>query len=100
MRAYLFLLVVSGLPAVAQNETNMSCVERLEIPSYPILAKQARITGVLTVTVPLGPDASAGRISSQWASQWNSVSKPEGLFLPVIEKSLLESRFAKSCAGK
>lgn len=100
MRACLLLLLSSGILAVAQTETNIACVERLEIPAYPTLAKQARIAGVLTTTVLLGPEASVGRITSEWSSQSISGSKPESIFLPVVEKSLRASTFAKSCAGK
>ena len=53
-----FLLILAGLPLMAQTETNIACVERLEIPTYPILATQARITGVMTTTVLLGADAA------------------------------------------
>jgi len=95
MRAYLFLLILSVLPAVAQPETKIGCVERLEIPTYPPLAKQARIAGFLT-TLLLGPEASVGTITLDWSSQ----SKQENIFLPVVEKSLRASTFSKSCAGK
>jgi hypothetical protein len=37
---------------------------------------------------------------SVWNSQWTSGSKPESLFLLVVEKSLRVSTFAKSCADK
>jgi hypothetical protein len=85
---------------MAQTETNISCVERLEIPEYPPLAKAARIAGALTVAVQLGPDSSVGNVSSEWSPQWASVAKMAGIFVPVVEKSLRESKFAKSCAGK
>jgi hypothetical protein len=96
MRACLFLLSLTVLPAIAQTEMNIACVERLEIPAYPALAKQARIAGVLTTTVLLGPEASVGTITSDW----NSRSEQENFFLPVVEKSLRASTFAKSCGGK
>jgi hypothetical protein len=51
---------------------------------------------VLTSTVLLGPEASVETI----ASDWNSRSKQENLFVPFVEKSLRASTFAKSCAGK
>jgi len=100
MHTYLFLLILAGLQAIAQIETNIACVERLEIPAYPALPKQARIAGVLTTIVLLGPEASVGGITSDWSSQRSSGSKIENLFLPGVEKSLRASTFAKSCAGK
>jgi hypothetical protein len=98
MRAY--LLILAGLPLMAQTETNIACLERLEIPTYPPLAKQARIAGALTVAIQLGPDSSVGNVSSEWSPQWASVAKMAGIFVPVVEKSLRESKFAKSCSGK
>jgi hypothetical protein len=98
MRAY--LLILAGLPLMAQIETNIACVERLEIPTYPPLPKQARIAGTLTVGVQLGPDAAVGSISSEWTPQQASVSKSGGLFVPDVEKSLRASAYLKSCANK
>jgi hypothetical protein len=100
MRTCFFLLTLSALPALAQTETNIACVERLEVPAYPVLAKQARIAGVLTTEVLVGPDASVEKISSQWDSQWAAGSKADSIFSSVVEKSLRASTFAKSCAGK
>lgn len=99
MRAYLLLLILS-VPTMAQMETNIACVERLDIPTYPPLAKAARIAGALTTTVLVGSDASVEKIASEWDSQWASGSKADGIFLPTVEKSLRASTFAKSCAGK
>jgi hypothetical protein len=94
MRVY--LLILAGLPLVAQIDTNMACVERLEIPTYPALAKQARIAGVLTASVRLGPEGSIGKISSQFVPE----STKSVMFASAIEESLRASIFAKSCAGK
>jgi hypothetical protein len=96
MRACLLLLLFSGIPAVAQSETNIACVERLEIPAYPILAMQARIAGALTATVLLGSDASVGKISAEWSSTF----KKGDMFQSAVEKSLRSSTFASACAGK
>jgi hypothetical protein len=95
MRAY--LLILAGLPLLAQTETNIACVERLEIPAYPLVAKQARISGVLTATVLLGHDASVVKTSSEWDSEFK---KNEPLFLRDVEKSLRASSFARVCADK
>jgi len=95
MRVCLFLLI-SGLAAVAQTETNIACVERLEIPTYPPLAQQARVAGVLTASMQLGADGSIVEISSQFAP----THKKEGMLVSVVEESLRASTFAKSCAGK
>ena len=81
---------------MAQTDTNMACVERLEIPTYPPLAKQARIAGVLTASVRVGADGSIGNISSQFVPE----STKSVMFASAVEESLRASMFAKSCAGK
>jgi len=73
-----------------------SCVERLEIPTYPALAKQARVAGVLTASVRLGADGSIANISSQVVPE----STKSVMFVSAAEESLRASVFAKSCAGK
>jgi len=45
--------------AFAQDtESNMSCVGRLQMPVYPPLANQARISGQVTATVVVASDGS------------------------------------------
>jgi hypothetical protein len=93
MRSY--LLILAGLPLMAQTETNIACVERLEIPTYPALAEQARITGAVIAEVVLGPGASVASISSA-----SDHGKAHPILLDTVEKSLRASKFAKACAGK
>ena len=93
MRAYLFIL--AGFPLVAQTETNIACMERLEIPTYPALAEQARITGTVIATVALGPGATVTSISSA-----SDHGKAHPILVGSVEKSLRASKFATACAGK
>jgi hypothetical protein len=93
MRAY--LLILAGLPLMAQTETNIACVERLEIPTYPALAEQARITGTVIATVVLGFGSSVASISSA-----SDHGKAHPLLIGGVEKSLRASKFANACAGK
>jgi len=95
MRVYLLLLISVSLPVTAQTETNIACVERLEIPSYPRLAGQARIQGLVITNVRLGPDGSVVSITST-----SEHGKPHPLLLPSVEKSVRSSIFLKTCAGK
>jgi outer membrane biosynthesis protein TonB len=81
---------------MAQTETNIACVERLEIPAYPPLAMQARIAGVFTASMRIGADGSIGNISSQFVPE----STKSVMFVSAVEESLRASVFAKSCAGK
>jgi hypothetical protein len=46
---FLLIFALCSWPALAQSnpeaDSNMSCVERLQMPVYPPLAQQARISG-------------------------------------------------------
>jgi hypothetical protein len=94
MRACFFLLTLGTLPAIAQSETNISCIERLEIPTYPKLADMARISGVVISNVLLGFNSTVVSIESKSAS-----GKAHPILLPSVEKAVRASRF-KECAGK
>ena len=89
------LLILLGLPLVAQTEANIACVERLQIPTYPILAAQARITGVVIANVLLGPNGSVDTIASA-----SDRGKAHPILLGGVEKSMRASTFAKACANK
>jgi hypothetical protein len=51
-------------PAVA-DASNAECVEKLEIPAIPPLARQARLAGTLSVTVTLDGKARVDRITAE-----------------------------------
>jgi hypothetical protein len=91
----LLILALCSWPAVAQTnqeaESNMSCVERLQMPVYPPLAAQARIGGSITATVVVASDGS---------TQTKFSSGAHRLLTPAVERALRASAFHKSCAGK
>jgi outer membrane biosynthesis protein TonB len=95
MRTPLPLLIVAAFPAFAQTDTNIACIERLDIPAYPPLAKQARISGAVTADVIVAPDGSAQSITSTTESE----TRPHPILLSSVERSLRTSTFAKTCAG-
>jgi hypothetical protein len=90
----LMLIACVGV-AFAQSDqdadANMSCVERLEMPVYPPLARQARIGGTITATVAVDATGSIQATLSRGAHQ---------LLSPAVEKSLRASKFRKACSGK
>jgi outer membrane biosynthesis protein TonB len=45
-------------PAPPPANANLSCIERMDIPMYPLLAQQARISGTVVVDVILSEAAS------------------------------------------
>jgi hypothetical protein len=63
MRLALFCFALVGTAYAQDSESNMSCVERLEMPVYPPLAATARISGNLTANVSISPDASIQKTS-------------------------------------
>ncbi len=81
---------------MAQTETNIACVERLEIPTYPILAKQARIAGAITANLTVRANGSAQSVTLTTESG----TRLHPILRPSVEESVGASSFAKACAGK
>jgi outer membrane biosynthesis protein TonB len=76
--------------AFAQDiQTNMSCVERLQMPVYPLLADQARLSGIVTATVLV---ASDGSIQTKVVGH--------SILGPAVEKAIRASAFRKTCDRK
>ena len=101
LRLSLLVVALSALAfpqGIAADETNASCIERLQMPVYPPLARQARLSGTYTVSVLLGPDASVQGISSEMESPISPSRK--SIFVPALEKSIRASSFLKGCSGK
>ncbi len=80
-----------------QDPTNAICAERIEIPSFPMLARQARLSGTLSVKVKLGPNGAVAEVSAE--SQLNN-DRAQPVLLTPIERALRKSRFRPNCAGK
>jgi len=83
--------------APEQGDSNMSCVERLEIPGYPALAAQARIQGTITVSVALASDGRVGKVETEAASKY---SQARSLFGTPVWKAIREAKFRADCGGK
>jgi Gram-negative bacterial TonB protein C-terminal len=73
-------------------ESNMSCVERLELPLYPPLANAARIRGTVTAIVTVSPDGTVQKTIAEVGAH--------RLLVPAVEKSVRASKFSKTCGGK
>ena len=87
----------SGQPGPAESPSNIECVEQLEIPDYPPLARQARIQVIQTVKVLLSDLATVQNIEQ---SLQGKVVKLDRFFKEGAEKALKNSRFSKTCGGK
>jgi hypothetical protein len=87
----------SGQPAPAESPSNIECVDQLEIPDYPPLARQARIQVIQTVKVLLSDQATIQNVEQ---SLQGKLVKLDGFFKEGAEKALKNSRFSKTCGGK
>jgi len=88
---------VSAQPEPGKSSSNIDCVERLEVPHYPPLARTARIQATQTAKVLLSDQASIQSI--ELSIQGKAVNTEE-FFKDGAEKSLKNSRFSKTCGGK
>jgi hypothetical protein len=77
-------------------DSNMSCVERLQMPAYPPLAAAARISGKLAVTVAISPGGAIQKASVD--VELGTVNAK--LLVPAVETALRASAFRSDCSGK
>jgi hypothetical protein len=89
-------IVSTPLVAAPADEPAMSCVERLEMPQYPGVARRARLRGDVSVTAVLNPDGSIKTV--QFAADTAKPSLPE-FFRAEIETALRRSKFSSACAA-
>jgi hypothetical protein len=87
----------SAQPGQAESPSNIECLERLEIPDYPPLARQAQIQVIQAVKVLLSDQATVQNVEQTLQGK---VVKLDGFFKEGAEKALKSSRFSKTCGGK
>jgi hypothetical protein len=87
----------SGQPEPVESPSNIECLEHLEIPDYPPLARTGRLQATQTVKVLLSDQATVQNI--ELSLQEKSVNLGT-LFKEGAEKALKNSRFSKTCGGK
>lgn len=73
------------------------CLQRLEMPSYPELARAARIQALASATISLSKKAVPQRINVKVE---RSTKTTEPLFKAAIERAIRNSRFEQSCQSK
>ena len=93
-----FFVLVIACPSFSQaretgNESESSCFERLEMPTYPPLARRARITQVVSLTIILGDGGTVSRVEGPAS---NVFSK---LFKNASEEAVRKSQFRAACTG-
>ena len=87
----------SGQAAPVEGSSNIECLERLELPDYPPLARMVRITSIQTVKILLSAQATMQSIESSAQTKTAATEKD---FRDSTEKALKNSLFSKTCGGK
>jgi len=68
-----------------QLDSYIDCVERFEVPDYPVIARAARIEANITTSAVLSPQASVQLIKSDARS---TPGRANGLLVEAVEKAL------------
>lgn len=89
MRLLLILAACGTIASAQDTETNMACVERLQMPLYPRLAQHASVSGRVTVRVAISAD---GAVKME--------SDGTRLLVPYVENAARASNFRKACGGR
>ena len=94
------LFGVAGQPvnASAQDSSNLICVEKMELPSYPPIAQQARLSGTITVKILLSATGSAQDVNVQADPKASGTAKD--LLGPVVANVIRRAAFDPNCGGK
>jgi hypothetical protein len=79
------------------DTSNMSCVERLDVPAYLRLADAARIAAKVTSVIRVGSDGRLQGVTSDVQAIGETV---KAAFLKSVEGAVRTSRFAAACAGR
>ena len=76
----------------------MMCVKRLQMPSYPPLARAAHLSIEVSAALTLTADGKIQSVVFEGATD----PRPENeqLFLPTIEQTIRASAFEPACAQK
>ncbi len=88
-----------GPADTASDAANAECVERVQVPDYPRLARSVRIGGSVKAVVTLGPDGAVGTVAT--STRVTGDSQGRGVLIaPAVEYALRHSLFVKTCANK
>jgi hypothetical protein len=100
--AALLLAMLEPRTGTTQNpfepETNIGCVERLQMPAYPAMARQAQVEATITASVLLAPKPT---VQQQVITQFKSkTQRAAAILMPTVEKAIQEASFRSDCTGK
>jgi hypothetical protein len=90
----------SGQAAPLEIASNIECLERLEIPDYPPVPRQARIQGMQTIKVLLSERGTAQIVESTLHDNSGAIQLRKKDFTESAEKAIKNSGFSKTCGGR
>jgi hypothetical protein len=73
------------------DDSNIICVERLQMPTYVPLAKMARIEGTVTAMVSLSPNGLVQQVGT---------GKAHPLLAPSVKEAIRQAMFRSNCGGR
>ena len=74
-------------------ETNFACVERLQVPTYPLSARSVDVEGTVDVSVRLSPAATIQEIESKFEVRVKRLT-------PSVEAAVRNAKFNSDCGGR
>ena len=83
--------------AAQEGPSNMSCVERLGVPTYPRLADAARIAASVTSAIRVDSGEALQGVTTDVQTVGETV---KAAFIKIVEEALRTSRFSVACAGQ
>jgi outer membrane biosynthesis protein TonB len=87
----------AGKTERSQGDSGAACIERLQIPDYPPLAIQAAISGTLTTSVVLSPQATVQSINTD-AKMARGAGAP--ILVVPVENAVRQATFRPNCGGQ
>lgn len=78
-------------------DSNISCVDRIKLPTYPLLAQQARVSGTVNANVVLSSTALPQRVETNAAT---NAPHAKGVLAVPVERAIREAIFNSTCGGK
>jgi hypothetical protein len=99
------VLALLGQPAT-ESAANVSCFERVIVPDYPALARQARIAADVTVSVVVGRDSASHQIITEVEKLPPRLAEGKvgggirRFFSEKVEKAVRSSTFNTQCVGR
>jgi hypothetical protein len=90
------IALAPGMTCAQEGSPNISCVDRITLPEYPLLAQQSRTSGTVTTTFVLSASGHPDHIETRLATKASSST----LLSAPVETAIRESVFNASCSGK